>query len=548
MYSADLYSLRPKVWPKVSVVVASYNGSATLDACLESLNRLSYPEYEVILVDDGSTDSTPAIGRNHGVRCIRVEPNGGLSNARNVGLRAATGEIVAFIDDDAYADPDWLFFMISSLQAMGAVAVGGPNLSPPDEGFIAQCVDHAPGNPTHVLLGDELAEHVPGCNMAYSKAALEAIGGFDVTHRGAGDDVDVCWRFLVRDWKIAFSASAVVWHRRRASILKYKRQQRGYGFAEAHLQRAYPGRFNIFGGGVWRGRIYDDGVGWRKDFLPRVFKPRIYHGLFGSGLFQMIYQPALTPWFQTATSAEWQLVSWIATLSGLLSAWRGPSWAAYTFLAVGALLQAVTVLFVLAAGLYAQKQRRWKGLRAILGPLLVSYLHTAQPIARAWGRVQGWMHLREEPADFPAVERVWGNLGQRDRWLRHLCDHLNACGWVARPATEWDDYDLEILGPGPFRATFEAAAEENLVKSNHWVRFRIRAYAKTGAVIGSLVLLAALASLFLVPSLLLLALPLVYMLRVYLAGKRRLIQAISQCALESAAALNMPRVERIYQL
>ena len=95
-------------------------------------------------------------------------------------MRLAEGEIIAYIDDDAFADADWLFFMVQALLEHGASAVGGPNLSPPDENFTAQCVHHSPGNPTHVLLGDELAEHVPGCNMAYLKRDLEAIGGFDM--------------------------------------------------------------------------------------------------------------------------------------------------------------------------------------------------------------------------------------------------------------------------------------------------------------------------------------------------------------------------------
>src|SRR5260221_8617278 len=80
-------------YPKVSVVVASYNGSRTLKACLDSLERLNYPDYEVILVDDGSTDETPRIVLSHPkVRYFRHETNLGLSTARNSGIAAATGE------------------------------------------------------------------------------------------------------------------------------------------------------------------------------------------------------------------------------------------------------------------------------------------------------------------------------------------------------------------------------------------------------------------------------------------------------------------------
>src|SRR5258706_1122032 len=82
--------------PKVSVVVASFNGGRTLRACLESLCNLNYPDYEIILVDDGSTDDTPATAKQFPeVRTIRHE-NRGLSVARNTGIGAASGEIGAF--------------------------------------------------------------------------------------------------------------------------------------------------------------------------------------------------------------------------------------------------------------------------------------------------------------------------------------------------------------------------------------------------------------------------------------------------------------------
>jgi len=179
--------------PRISVVVCTYNGAATLEACLASLVRQAYPDYEIIVIDDGSGDATPEIACRFPVRYFRQDPNAGLSRARNAGLSLATGEIVAYIDDDAEADPHWLYYLAAALKRT-AVAVGGPNYCHPGDGFTARCIDLAPGNPTHVLLNDELAEHVPGCNMAYKKAALTGIGGFDPAHLVAGDDVDVCWR------------------------------------------------------------------------------------------------------------------------------------------------------------------------------------------------------------------------------------------------------------------------------------------------------------------------------------------------------------------
>ncbi|MEP6662765.1 MAG: glycosyltransferase, partial [Verrucomicrobiota bacterium] len=96
-YNIAPYFALPRT-PKVSVVVASYNGGRTLKLCLDSLQRLNYSDCEVILVDDGSTDNTSEIAKNYeNIRYLRQE-NRGLSAARNTGIAAATGEIVAFTD------------------------------------------------------------------------------------------------------------------------------------------------------------------------------------------------------------------------------------------------------------------------------------------------------------------------------------------------------------------------------------------------------------------------------------------------------------------
>src|SRR5262249_44630111 len=107
--------LLPEI-PRVSVVVCTYNGGATLEQCLRSLLALDYPDYEVIVVDDGSTDDTRAIlARFPAARAIH-QPNQGLSAARNVGCQAASGAIVAYTDSDCYADPDWLTHLVFQLQ------------------------------------------------------------------------------------------------------------------------------------------------------------------------------------------------------------------------------------------------------------------------------------------------------------------------------------------------------------------------------------------------------------------------------------------------
>src|SRR5206468_5876731 len=116
-------------WPRISVVVCTYNGARTIRDCLDGLQRLAYPDYEVIVVDDGSTDGTGAIAAQYDVRLIQTA-NRGLANARNTGLKAATGQIVAYLDDDASPDPHWLSYLAARFVSTSHAGVGGPNVAP----------------------------------------------------------------------------------------------------------------------------------------------------------------------------------------------------------------------------------------------------------------------------------------------------------------------------------------------------------------------------------------------------------------------------------
>src|SRR6185295_17412335 len=157
------------------------------------------------------------------VRAIHQE-NQGLGAARNVGLKAATGMIIAYTDSDCMAHPDWLTFLVGQMQRSCSTAIGGPNLAPAAD-RVAACVAASPGQPMHVLESDQVAEHIPGCNMAFRREALEAINGFDEQFRKAGDDVDVCWRLQQAGYWITFAPCAFVWHHRRQTAFTYMRQQ-----------------------------------------------------------------------------------------------------------------------------------------------------------------------------------------------------------------------------------------------------------------------------------------------------------------------------------
>ena len=293
----------------MSVVVCAYNAADTLDDCLASLGRLRYPDFEVIVVNDGSRDETGDIARRYPVRVIDV-PNGGLSAARNIGLSAATGEIVAYTDADVRVDPDWLTYLVQPFLTSDVVGSGGPNVVPADDPFVAQCVARAPGGPTHVLLDDRIAEHVPGCNMAFRREALLAIGGFNPVYLRAGDDVDVCWRLQARKQRIGFSPSALVWHHHRPSIKAYWRQQVGYGEGEAWLEAHHPEKF-VHGTMLWHGRIYSP-----LPFIRSLSQQRVNSGMWGTASFPSVYSTSVHPAQLLPHSAAWQGLSTFALVVG----------------------------------------------------------------------------------------------------------------------------------------------------------------------------------------------------------------------------------------
>ena len=307
---------RETAGPRISVVVCSYNGEATIARCLQALADLDYPDYEVIAVDDGSTDRTASIAAEFDVRLIRTD-NRGLSAARNTGIEAATGEIVAFTDDDSWPDADWLRYLAHAFCSTDHAGVGGPNLVPGDAGTVESAVARSPGGPTHVLLSDEVAEHIPGCNMAFRRKTLEAIGGFDPQFRIAGDDVDICWRLQERGWTIGFCPAAVVLHKRRRSVRGYLKQQVEYGKAEALLERKWPEKYNRSGHLAWEGRMYASAPLRRRG-------GRIGYGTWGSNLFQSLYDRTPSTLGTLPLMPEWYLLIGLLAVLSIVGIFEHP--------------------------------------------------------------------------------------------------------------------------------------------------------------------------------------------------------------------------------
>lgn len=431
-------------YPRVSVVVCAYNAERTMAACLASLEKLNYPNYEVVVINDGSNDRTRAISEQFDyVRLINQE-NKGLSAARNVGIEAADGEIVAFTDSDCVADPDWLTYLVGTFLRSGKSAVGGPNFPPPEDTLVPSAVAVSPGGPTHVLLNDEVAEHIPGCNMAFKKKVLQEINGFDPVFRAAGDDVDLCWRLQNAGYPIGFSPAAIVWHFRRNTVNAYLSQQRGYGKAEAQLYFKHPYRFNLLGQSRWLGRIYGDLSSF---FLSS--RPVIYSGAFGRGLFQTVYEPPSSLMAFLPLTLEWN----IAAVALLLAAVMGGG-----LLWFGILPLLMSLWWCVASAAKAKIDPRFDDWRS---RLLVAVLVYSGPLVRSFERykwrVRGLRDVEmiqfQETGQAPELswrERAlrlayWSEQGiEKENMLYGLMDFLLPRKYLITLDQGWTNWDLEV--------------------------------------------------------------------------------------------------------
>jgi GT2 family glycosyltransferase len=447
----------PRV-PKVSVIVCSYNGGQTLEACLRSLKKVNYPDYEVVLVDDGSTDNTKEIVAHHPWVNTIHQPNMGLSVARNVGAAHATGEILAYTDSDCMADPDWLYYLVGTLLSGNYAGVGGPNISPPAQNWQQACVAAAPGGPSHVLLTDVVAEHIPGCNMAFHRWAFDKIGGFDPEYRKAGDDVDFCWRLQQEGEVIAFSPSAIVWHYRRFTLKAFRKQQEGYGEAESLLRFKHLVFFGPTGTAKWKGQVYG-----APRFTWLVNQPVIYHGVFGEGLFQCIYPTPQSELAAYLSSIEWvTLTSFLLLLSIPFPALR----------IVAYLMFGGTFLVALSYMIHAKLEPRFDTVRA---RLLVAFLALSQPLVRGWARYFTWLKFKRTPESVIATKEkdftpsnvrglsklvLWNEEGKgRELLLTAVIEALENEGWSYSTDTGWKEWDVQIYGSFWWGVTMRSVTE-----------------------------------------------------------------------------------------
>ena len=216
--------------PTFSVIICTRDRGPELERCLGALSQQRYPNFDVMVVDSAPQDTAAfEVARRWGVVYV-MEPRAGVSRARNLGVRASTGDIVAFLDDDAVADPEWLRSLAAQFNDPRVAAVAGriqelraPGQSPDEVGefFTLDCL----GEERRVFDREnpqwfEIASFGgigQGSNMAFRRSALWSLAGFDHRlGRGApitgGEEHYAFFRLIEQSARIVYAPDATVYH------------------------------------------------------------------------------------------------------------------------------------------------------------------------------------------------------------------------------------------------------------------------------------------------------------------------------------------------
>jgi glycosyltransferase involved in cell wall biosynthesis len=251
----------------LSIVICSLNGAEGLDRCLRALRQQTIsPRLEIIVVDDGSTDSTSDVARRHNVLLARHPVNLGLAAARNTGISLSRAPVIAFLDDDCEPEKEWAAWLLSGYDKEEIAGVGGSITPIAKPGFMRDYLTrHNPLRPLELelakseriayrlsiyilsrwsdrqLRGRRCVYSFAGANMSFRRQVLLASGGFDERFRFGAEDTDLCRRLVTFDqYSLVFVPEARVLHHFEPSLRDTLRRSRAYGRGDARLYRKWP--------------------------------------------------------------------------------------------------------------------------------------------------------------------------------------------------------------------------------------------------------------------------------------------------------------------
>lgn len=202
---------------KVSLYIPCYNAENSIRECLESVRGQTYPIDEIFVIDDGSTDRIKEIAAQYHVRIVKHSKNRGLAASRNTAFKEARNELIAAIDADCVAHPDWLGELMKKSSTPNVAGVGGKLVerytsSPADQWRAVHMQQH---------WENEVLEGPPflyGSNTLFKKSAVQSVGLYDEAFMSNYEDVDLSKRLYASGYRLIYTPHAFVEHLRKDTI------------------------------------------------------------------------------------------------------------------------------------------------------------------------------------------------------------------------------------------------------------------------------------------------------------------------------------------
>ncbi len=228
--------------PLVSIVVACRTVDTYVKECIFECLQLDYPHFELIVLPDGAEDLRD--------KRVKVLPTGPIrpSEKRNLGVDAGKGEVIAFIDGDAYPARDWLKNAVGYLEDPQVAAVGGPGLTPPSDNIMQKAsgevlssfLGGGPLSFRHTPRTSRKCDDIPTVNLVVRKSAFKEAGGFNSSF-WPGEDTKFCRDIVYQHGKeILYAPEVRVFHHRRVLFRPHLKQIAGYGFHRGYFSKKFP--------------------------------------------------------------------------------------------------------------------------------------------------------------------------------------------------------------------------------------------------------------------------------------------------------------------
>ena len=222
--------------PKVSIIIVNYNGKELLQKCLDSLLKVNYDNFEIILVDNNSTDgSVEFITKNYpSLIIIKLDSNKGFAEPNNVAAKISKGKYLLFLNNDTVVTPNFISEMVKVMETDKKIAICQSLLLKPDGSVDSSgdFIDHLGVVYNSKTKIDEIREvsSARGASMLVRSDIFEKLDGFDQKFFVTFEDVDLCWRSWILGYRVLIIPASIVYHEGGITIKKIKSEIAFHGF------------------------------------------------------------------------------------------------------------------------------------------------------------------------------------------------------------------------------------------------------------------------------------------------------------------------------